>query len=97
MKNEKTLSLVEDGQVKPKVTFRGGTTELDKQIDSMMERIEKVWTCKVCGKKDRLNTNIKKHIEGVHLEGASYTCDLCGAIARSKNGLQIHIFRNHRS
>ena len=63
-----------------------------------MERIDKVWTCKVCGKKDQLNkSNIKKHIEGVHLEGASYTCDLCGAIARSKNGLQIHIFRNHRS
>ena len=97
MKNEQALSLVDDGQVKPKVTFRGGTSELDKQIDSMMERIDKVWTCKVCGKKDRLNTNIKKHIEGVHLEGASYTCDLCGAIARSKNGLQSHIFRNHKS
>ena len=98
MRNEQALSLVEDGQVRPKVTFRDGTTELDKQIDSMMERIDKAWTCKVCGKKDQLNkSNIKKHIEGVHLEGASYTCDLCGAIARSKNGLQIHIFRNHRS
>ena len=63
-----------------------------------MERIDKVWTCKVCGKKDQLNkSNIKKHIEGVHLEGASYTCDLCGAIARSKNVLQVHISRKHRS
>ena len=95
---EQALSLFEDGKTKPKVSFRDGSTELDQQIDSMMERIEGAWTCKVCGKKDQLNkSNIKKHIEGIHLEGSAYSCDFCGTIARSKNGLQSHIFRNHRN
>ena len=96
--NVQALSLFEDGKINPKVSFRDGDTELDQQIDSMMEKIDGAWTCKVCGKKDQRNkSNIKKHIEGIHLEGSTHSCDFCGAIARSKNGLQIHIFRNHRN
>ena len=96
--NEQALSLFEDVKTKPKVSFRDGSTELDQQIDSMMERINGAWTCKVCGKKDQLNkSNIKKHIEGIHLEASAHPCDFCEVIVRSKNSLQVHIYRNHRT
>ena len=96
--NEQALSLLDDGKSNPKVSFRDGSSELDQKIDSMMERNDGAWTCKVCGKKDQLNkSNIKKHIEGIHLEASAHSCDFCGAIARSRNSLQNHMFRNHRN
>ena len=95
--NEKALSLFGEVESRSGVSFRDGNTELDQQINSMMERLDGVWVCKTCGKRDRLNTNIKKHIEGVHIEGSSHCCVLCGKTLRSKNAVQSHIYRNHRN
>ena len=50
---------------KTSVSFKGENTELDGKINSMLKKINAVWTCTVCGKTDNNNRayNVKKHIE----------------------------------
>ena len=95
---DRTMSLVGESPVpKSSVSFRDGNEELDNKIRSMMERIDGAWTCTVCGKVDRLNrSNIKKHIESMHIEGGSHPCSICGKAFRSRNGLQSHVSQNHK-
>ena len=78
---------------------------LDYQIESMIELSEniiktgsvarKARTCKVCGKEGIL-TDIKRHIEALHITGASHPCDICGHTFRSRRGLAIHMNGAHR-
>ena len=95
--DEKALSLIGEGEPRSGVSFRDDNTELDQQINSMMERVDGSWMCKACGKRDGLKPNIKKHIEGAHIEGYSHTCKFCEKNFRSKNSLQVHVSRNHRT
>ena len=79
--------------------------QLEKQIKSMMTRTEKkmtsgntskaVFACNQCGKEGQWQ-NIKTHIEANHIaSNLSYSCDICGKISRSRNGLQKHKSREH--
>lgn len=59
----------------------GSLVELDLQIADMMERGEdKVWTCKVCGKKATKGgkPDMRDHIEANHVEGIAHPCNICG-------------------
>ena len=95
---DRTISLVGESNVpKSFVSFKDGNEELDNKIRSMMDRIDGVWTCTICGKVDKLNRsyNIKKHIDSMHIEGGFHPCSICGKECSSRNGLQSHVFRNH--
>ena len=82
---------------KTSVSFKGENTELDGKINSMLKKINAVWTCTVCGKTDNNNRayNVKKHIES-HIEGLAHPCGHCGKTFRSRNILQSHLSRAHR-
>ena len=77
---------------------------LDEQINSMIELGDNriIWEtgkrrtviCKMCGKEDERG-NLRKHIESVHISGASYPCTMCGKISRSRGGFRTHIWRIH--
>ena len=77
---------------------------LDEQINSMIELGDNriIWEtgkrrtviCKMCGKEDEKG-NLRKHIESVHISGASYPCTMCGKISRSRGGFRTHIWRIH--
>ena len=54
-----------------------------------------VHTCKVCGKRGE-NSNIRKHIESIHIAGVAQVCNICGQIASSRIRLQRHIYENHK-
>ena len=95
--DEQALSVFGEGGSRSGVSFRDDNTELDQQINSIMERIDGSWTCKACGKRDGLKQNIRKHVESVHIEGFSHTCKFCGKDFRSKNALQVHVSRNHKN
>ena len=81
--------------------------ELDEQIKSMMEVGETILTvgnrsvrakkCKVCGKEGQ-TSNIMTHIESNHIttSNISHSCNICGKISRSRNGLRLHTAREHR-
>ena len=79
--------------------------QLDEQIKSMMTRTEndinmgtrkvKGYACNVCGKEDQ-GPNIKQHIEANHItSNISHSCDICGKISRSRNGLRQHKVKEH--
>ena len=79
--------------------------QLDQQITSMMNITEnlmttgnqsvRVWTCNVCGKEGH-RANIKTHIEANHIvSNVSHSCDICGKISRSRDGLRQHKAKEH--
>ena len=81
------------------------THQLDEQIKSMMTMTEKkmmvrgttqgVYACNVCGKEDKIS-NIKTHIEANHIDSnISHSCDICGKISRSRDGLRQHKNKEH--
>ena len=79
--------------------------ELDEQINSMMNVTEqlvtignqtrRLCTCNVCGK-EGIRANIKTHIEANHIiSNVSHSCDICGKISKSRNGLRLHKAKEH--
>ena len=82
--------------------------QLDEQIKSMIDSSEnfvtrkdgkrvKTLVCKICSKELRDMTDMKRHIEANHLTGVTHSCDICGKISRSRNGLRKHNYDKHRS
>ena len=71
---------------------------LDEQISSMITKSNisagtgkgYLATCNVCGKQGPSNS-MPRHVEAYHITGVSHTCDICGSISRSKNGLRQHL------
>ena len=79
--------------------------QLDEQIKSMMTMTQnevviggkkrKTFACNVCGKEGH-GANIKTHIESNHIESnITHSCDICGKISRSRNGLRLHKAKEH--
>ena len=81
MKDIVNGSLVTDAKVSGSV--QDDNTELIEIINSMLENVEGIWTCKKCGKTDKLNHSgkVKRHIE-THIEGMAHPCDFCGKTFR---------------
>ena len=50
-------------------------------LEAMMEQIDGVWKCKVCGRTRNQKSHIKDHVE-THIEGAVHLCKTCGKIYR---------------
>ena len=78
---------------------------LDEQIKSMMTTTEneiviggqkrKAYACNVCGKEGQ-RANIMTHIEANHIESnITHSCDICGKISRSRNGLRLQKAKEH--
>ena len=95
------LSVIQDFQTaqtgnKSGVTFQDGFDDLEMEIGKLMTKVDgKGWTCVACGKTDQ-KINIKKHIEGHHIERSDHFCNICGKHCRSRNALQKHMSTNHR-
>ena len=70
--------------------------ELDEKINSMMVKDEGLWACIPCGKRDKKITNLKTHIEGIHIKGLLHSCATCEKKFRSRHSLTLHIMRIHR-
>jgi len=69
-------------------------SELDLQIELMMEKNEGMWKCKVCGKMSKLKANIRKHAE-THIEGGVHTCHICNKVTTTRHNLEKHINNFH--
>merc|ERR1719318_78235 len=67
--------------------------ELDIQINQMMEKSEKVWKCKVCGKRS-IKQEIKVHVE-TYIEGLEFSCQICNKTSATRGSLQSHISNYH--
>jgi CRISPR/Cas system CMR-associated protein Cmr3 (group 5 of RAMP superfamily) len=71
--------------------------KLDEKIETMMERSEGTWKCKLCERSVKLKSHIKSHIEANHIEGISLPCNMCGKQFRSRASLQVHTSLYHRT
>ena len=69
-------------------------TELDLQINEMIEKNEGVWRCKICGKTATTRTNIRTHTE-IHIEGMSHDCHICSKTFTTRMNLSSHIYQIH--
>ena len=78
--------------------------QLDEQIKSMIDfsenrltsgKQERLRICKICGK-EGIRANIMTHIESNHISSnVFHSCDICGNISRSRNGLRLHKAKRH--
>ena len=81
-------------------TVNASLEDLDRQISSMITRGDvsikngKLATCNICGK-EGIYQNVSRHIEASHISGVSHTCEICGTISRSRNGLRQHKMTKH--
>ena len=82
-----------------------GADQLDEQIKSLMTKTEKMMTsgntnkavfaCNQCGKEGQWQ-NIRTHIEANHIaNNISHSCDICGKVSRSRDGLRKHKTKEH--
>ena len=95
----------ESPSMTPNALVSADVQQLDEEVKAMMDSTEnvttigstrkRVWTCKVCGK-DGQWANIKTHIEANHItSNVSHSCDICGKISRSRDGLRKHKAKVH--
>ena len=71
---------------KPKVHI---ADEILQMRETMFEKLEGLWTCKVCNFSSANSTHLREHVEK-HIEGAEYPCDQCGKVMRSSKSLRCH-------
>ena len=70
--------------------------ELEEKIESMMEKGEKGFVCKVCEKYAGTRQHVIYHIEANHLEGLKHLCTECHKSYKVRHSLQSHINRKHK-
>jgi len=70
--------------------------ELSLQVNEMIEKIDGVWRCKICGRTPARNTmsETRRHAER-HIEGMSHACHICSKIFPHRHSLSCHISNVH--
>ena len=61
--------------------------------ESYSEDGTKEYNCKICGQKFGMRSNMKTHLENVHLSGGQVQCGICQKQFKNKESLKTH-FRN---
>merc|ERR1712126_340607 len=98
-----SIGKVEDNVLLQKdiTTITTNAKDIKNVMEKVNEYIEKCsdgsFRCTVCGKtnnKRNAAQNMRNHIQ-THLEGMSFSCNLCQMNFRSSNAMHIHKTRNH--
>ena len=81
--------------------FSGDLKELDNQTTSMMVKTSRktasnhyIYKCTLCGREAQA-TNLRNHIEAIHLQGIEIPCFQCDQTFRSRNQLAKHKHYKH--
>ena len=70
--------------------------EIDEKIRELHQKIDGMWTCMACDYTSTKSTNVRKHVEK-HIDGLSYTCNLCNKEFRFINSLNYHKSMVHKT
>ena len=68
--------------------------ELDLRLEQMIQKNEKLWHCKLCGKRSKQKSHIKQHAE-VHIEGLTHSCHVCSKTSATRHSLRLHMSISH--
>ena len=63
--------------------------DMKDKKEAMIEKKDKMWHCKECGKIARQRCHIKNHVE-THMNGISEDCNICGKSYKSRSVLNAH-------
>ena len=69
--------------------------ETKEKMKELYRRVDGVLMCTACEYKTKDNSNIKRHAE-THLEGLSYSCNLCDKDFRFRDSLNKHKYTAHK-
>ena len=72
--------------------------EIKTKMKELYEKTDDGWRCLVCDhtKSGSKSSNIRQHVE-THMEGLSFTCNMCDKEFRSRNILAHHKKRSHKN
>jgi hypothetical protein len=75
--------------------------QLDEKINEMIVKTAALYTCAMCGKATSGKSmgkrqNLRDHIEARHVVGVSHYCQVCGAEAKTRNSLRMHMANYHK-
>ena len=93
---EKVKVKEEKWQFRKEFVADADVSELEERIEGMMERGEKGFVCKMCGKYAGTRQHVIYHIEANHVEGLKHLCTECHRSFKVRHSLQSHINRKHR-
>jgi len=78
-------------------TSQGELAQLDAKIDSLLGSTDSgQLQCLMCGKTSNVRWNIRNHIE-THVAKSGFNCDLCGKQYRTRNSLNVHKSKHHKT
>ena len=66
--------------------------EVDQKIRDLITKESELHKCTICGKLSKDSSNMKRHVE-VHIDGLSYSCNICDKTFRSKPSFSMHRYR----
>ena len=72
------------------VNQSGGSIDAKAAVDDLVEKTTEGWMCRTCGKITKNSSDIRRHAES-HIEGLSFSCQLCDKTFRSR-----HVLANHK-
>ena len=70
------------------------TEEIEEKIKELHQKIDGMWTCMVCDYTSKFSTSVRKHVEK-HIDGLSYSCNLCNKEFRLVGTLRSHKYNSH--
>ena len=69
--------------------------QIEEKMKELYQKIDGVWTCTACDYSTTTNSsNIRMHVER-HIDGLSYSCNLCQQDFRSRAILNRHKYTVH--
>ena len=70
--------------------------EIEEKIKELYQKVDGEWTCIICDYSSKFKANVRKHVEK-HMDGLSYSCNLCNKEFRLINSLNCHKSMVHKT
>ena len=65
------------------------------EVSSLMERVDKMWSCLACQYQSNRKTNLFEHVEAKHIQSTGYNCQDCGTFCKTYSAYRSHVKRLH--
>ena len=91
---QKRHSNLSESQLEHEEKLKSMMTKIQKMIPNGRKQKMFAHSCNMCGKEGNVKT-VKDHIEVLHMEKVSLSCNFCEEIFSSRNAVRVHNERRH--